>query len=159
MDSPPRTRVHQAPQAAGVAMLLLGGGFRCLFGWLLDAVLAIEPLDAPCGIDQALCASVKGMALRADLDVKLFERRARFEGVAARTDYSAAAVFRMDSSFHFNFPNSSTYCVAGYHPKVSPTIRPLRPPFLDFRISLATSFSAIIITIFTIASHAAAAPP
>src|SRR5260221_3925545 len=159
MDSPPRTRMHQAPQAAGVAMLLLGGGFRGLFGRLLDAVLAIEPLDAPRGIDQTLCASVKGMALRADLDVKLFERRARFEGVAARTDYGAAAVFRMDSSFHFNFPNSSTYCVAGYHRKVSRTIRPLRLPFRAFQIALATSLSAIIITICAISSHAADAPP
>src|SRR6202795_4826773 len=126
MDSPPRTRVRRAPQAAGVAMLLLSGGFRRLFGRLLDAVLAIEPLDAPCGIDQALCASVKGMALRADLYVKLLERRARFEGVAACTNDLAAAVFRMDSSFHFNFPDFSTYCIAGYHRKVSQTIRPLR---------------------------------
>ena len=113
-------------------MLLLGGGFRRLFGRLLDAVLAIEPLDASRGIDQALCASVKRMALRADLDVKLFERRARFEGVAARTDDSAAAVFRMDSSFHFNFSNSSTYCIAGYHRKVSQTIRPSRLRFRAF---------------------------
>jgi hypothetical protein len=159
MDSPPRTRVHQAPQAAGVAMLLLGGSLRRLFGRLLDAVLAIEPLDAPRGIDQALCASVKGMALRADLDVKLFERRARFEGVAARTNYSAAAVFRMDSSFHFNFPDSSTYCFTGYHRKVSQTIRPFRRRFRVFRIAFTTSFAAIIITICAIASYAASSLP
>ena len=116
-------------------MLLLGGSLRRLFGRLLDAVFAIEPLDAPRGIDQALCASIKGMALRANLDVKLFERRARFEGVAAGTDDSAAAVFRMDSSFHFCFSNSSAYCVAGYHRKVSRTIRPLRRPFRAFRIA------------------------
>src|SRR5277367_2120993 len=96
-------------RAAGAAMLLLGCRFRRLFGRLLDAVLAIEPLDAPRCIDQALRASVKRMALRADLDVKLFDRRARFEGVAARTNDRAAAVFRMDSSFHFCFPNSATY--------------------------------------------------
>jgi len=140
-------------------MLLLGGGFRRFFGRLLDAVLAIEPLDAPRGIDQALCASVKGMALRADLDVKLFERRARFEGVAARTDYSAAAVFRMDSSFHFNFPDSSTYCVAGYHRTVSQTIRPLWLRFKVFRIAFTTSSAAIIITICAIASYAASSLP
>ena len=139
-------------------MLLLGGSFRRFFGRLLDAVFAIEPLDAPRGIDQALRASVKGMALRADLDVKLFERRARFEGVAARTDDSAAAVFRMDSSFHFNFSNSAAYCVAGYHRKVSRTIRPLRLPFRAFRIALATSFAAIIITICANATYAASSP-
>ena len=140
-------------------MLLLCGGFRRLFGRLLDAVLAVEPLDAPRGIDQALCASVKGMALRADLDVKLLERRARFEGVAARTNDGAAAVFRMDSSFHFSFPDSSTYCIAGYHRKVSQTIHRLRLRFRAFRIALATSFAAaIIITICAIASYAAASP-
>src|SRR5260370_8488746 len=158
MDSPPRTRVHQAPQAAGVAMLLLGGSFRRFFGRLLDAVLPIEPLDAPRGIDQALCASVKGMALRADLDVKVCEGRGRFEGVAARTDYCAAAVFRMDSSFHVNIPDSSTYCIAGYHRKVSQTIRPLRLRFRFFRIAFTTSFAAIIITICAIASYAASSP-
>src|SRR5260370_39195887 len=115
MDSPPLTRVRRAPQAAGVAMLLLGGCFRRLFGRLLDAVLAIEPLDATRGIDQALCASIKRMALRADLYVKLLERRARFEGVAARTDHRAAAGIRLGSSFHFNFCNSSAYYFSGYH--------------------------------------------
>ena len=52
-------------------MLLLGGRFGWLVGRLLDAVLAIEALDAAGGIDQALRASIKGMALRADLDVEL----------------------------------------------------------------------------------------
>src|SRR6202451_4707193 len=158
MDSPPRTRVRRAPQAAGVAMLLFGSGFRRLLSRLLDAVLAIEPLDAPRGIDQALCASVKGMALRADLDVKLFERRARFEGVAARTNDGAAAVFRMDSSFSFNFSNSATYCIAGYHRKVSHTIRPMRLPFQAFRIAFVTLAAAIIITICAIASYADSSP-
>src|SRR5208282_5896444 len=129
-------------RAAGAAMLLLGCRFRRLFGRLLDAVLAIEPLDAPRCIDQALRASVKRMALRADLDVKLFDRRARFEGVAAGTSYRAAAVLGMDSSFHFCFSNSSNGCVAGYHRKVPRTIRPLRMQFRAFRVVLATSLAA-----------------
>jgi hypothetical protein len=140
-------------------MLLFGSGFRRLLSWLLDAVLAIEPLDAPRGIDQALCASVKGMALRADLDVKLLERRARFEGVAARTDNSAAAVFGMDSGFHFNLSSSFSYCIAGYHRKVSQTIRPFLLRFRLFRIAFATSSAGIIITICAIASYAASSPP
>ena len=53
----------------------------------------------------------------------------------------------MDSSFHFNFSNSSTYRIAGYHRKVSHTIRPLRLPFRVFRIAFAASSAAIIITI------------
>src|SRR5271156_333407 len=158
MDSPPRTRVRRAPQTAGVAMLLFGGSFRRLLGRLLDAVLAIEPLDAPRGIDQALRASVKRMALRADLDVKLFDRRARFEGVAAGTNDRAAAVFRMDSSFHFCFSNSATYCIAGYHRKVSHTIRPMRLPFQAFRIAFVTLAAAIIITICAITTYAASSP-
>src|ERR1700720_949993 len=143
MDSPPRTRVRRAPQAAGAAMLLFGSGFRRLFSRLLDAVLAIKPLDASRCIDQTLRASVKRMALRADLDVKLLERRARFEGVAARTDNCAAAGFGMDSRFHFNLSNSFTYCIAGYHRKVSRTIRLFRLPFRLFRIAFVTSSAAI----------------
>src|ERR1035437_598997 len=165
MDSPPRTRVRSAPQAAGVAMLLLGGCFRGLFGRLLDAVLAINQLDAPRCIDQALRASVKRMTLRADLDVQLLERRARFEGIAARTGYCAATVFRMDSSFHFYVSNSFPCCVKGYHPKVSHTIRRPRPPFRAFRLAIAVAAltAAILITICPIATFAAsgatAAPP
>ncbi|WP_425159441.1 hypothetical protein [Candidatus Binatus sp.] len=64
----------------------------------------------------------------------------------------------MDSSFHFNFPGSSTYCIAGYHRKVAQTIRPLRLPFRAFRIALITSSAAIIITICAIASYAASPP-
>jgi hypothetical protein len=64
----------------------------------------------------------------------------------------------MDSSFHFNFPDSST-CIAGYHRKVSQTIRRLRLRFRSFRIALATSFAAIIITICAITSYAAPSLP
>ena len=70
---------------------------------LLDTVLAVEPLNAAGGIDEALGAGVKGMAFRANLDVKLLQSRARFKGVAACTGYDAAAVFGMDSRFHFYF--------------------------------------------------------
>ena len=75
---------------------------RLLTG-LLDAVLAVETLDATRGIDEALGAGVKRMAFRANLDMKLFQSRARFKGVAACTSYDAAAVFGMDSRFHFYF--------------------------------------------------------
>src|SRR5271156_272282 len=98
------------------------------------------------------------MAFRADLDVKLFDRRARFEGVAARTNDRAAAVFRMDSSFHFCFPDSATYCIAGYHRKVSHTIRPMSLPFQALRIAFVILAAAIIITICAIATYAASSP-
>ena len=88
-------------------MLLRGCLVRSLVGRLLtrllDAVLAVESLDATRGIDEALGAGVKGMAFRANLDVKLFQSRARFEGVAACASYDAAAVFGMNSRFHFYF--------------------------------------------------------
>jgi hypothetical protein len=77
-------------------MLLFSGRFR----GLLDAIFTIEALDAARGIDQALRPSVKGMAFRADLDMKLFEGRAGLEGVAAGAGDCAAAVFGMDSRFH-----------------------------------------------------------
>ena len=96
----PRAPERIGTQAAGVAMLLLGGSFRRLFGRLLDAVLAIEPLDASRGIDQPLFASIKRMALRADLDLKRFERRTSFEGVAARTDDCSGGI---QDGFRFSF--------------------------------------------------------
>jgi hypothetical protein len=63
----------------------------------------------------------------------------------------------MDSRFHFCFSKSSTYGLAGYHRKVSHTIRLLwlRPPFRAFRIALAGSLALILITIWTIATCAA----
>jgi hypothetical protein len=64
----------------------------------------------------------------------------------------------MDSSFHFIFSKSSTYYIAGYHRKISRTIRPSRLAFRAFRIAIATSLGAIISTIFAIASHAAPPP-
>ena len=82
---------------------LIRGLVSRLLARLLDAVLAVEPLDAARGIDEALGAGIKRMALRANLDVKLFQSRARFKGVAACTSYDAAAVFGMDSRFHFCF--------------------------------------------------------
>ena len=48
-------------------LLFRGGGFRCL----LDAVLAIEALDASRRIDQPLLAGIERMTIRAHLDVKL----------------------------------------------------------------------------------------
>src|ERR1700730_8983721 len=134
-------------------MLLFGSGFRRLLGRLLDAVLAIEPLDASRCIDQTLRASVKRMALRADLDVKLFERRARFEGVAASANDCAAAVFRMYSSFHFYLSNRFTYCIAGYHRKVSQTIRAFLLRFRLFRIAIVTSSPTKIIQNFFFFVH------
>jgi hypothetical protein len=65
----------------------------------------------------------------------------------------------MDSSFHFNLSNSLTYCIAGYHRKVSQTIRAFLLRFRVFRIAIATSSAAIIITISAIASYAASSPP
>jgi hypothetical protein len=65
----------------------------------------------------------------------------------------------MDSGFHFNFSMPSTCCVAGYHRKVSQTIRAPLIPLRVFRIALAASFAAILITICAIASYAASAPP
>jgi len=82
---------------------LVRGFVSRLFARLLDAVLAVEPLNTARGIDEALCAGVKGMAFRANLDMKLFQSRAGFKGVAACTSYDAAAVFGMDSRFHFYF--------------------------------------------------------
>ena len=67
---------------------------------LLNAVLAPEALHPTRRIDQPLRAGIEGMAIRADLDPDIGQRRMRFEGVAARASHHAAAVLWMDSSFH-----------------------------------------------------------
>src|SRR5713226_6127911 len=127
-------------------MLVFCGLFDGRFHRFLDAVLAIEALDAACGIDQPLRASIKRMALRANLDVQLFGRRMRFERVATRTSHYAAAVFGMDSRFHFfvsvSFPSSLQY-----HRTGSRTIILARRANLLRVTSIASFAVAIIITI------------
>ncbi len=72
----PRAPERDAPEVAGVPMLLLGGRFRRLvcFRRLLDAVLAVEAFHPARRIDQPLLASVERMTVRAHLDVKLARR-------------------------------------------------------------------------------------
>jgi hypothetical protein len=98
-------------------LLLCGGGF-----WgLLDAVFAVEALYAARRIDQPLLAGVKGMTIRAHLDMHLIDGRARLEGVAACASHYAAMVFGMDCSFHL----SPYIRRSGYHPKDKHTILPV----------------------------------
>jgi hypothetical protein len=78
---------------------------------LLSAVLALEALHPASGIDQPLRTGIEGMAIRADLDLDIGQRRMRFEGVAASASHHAAAVLWMDSSFHL------TLCLFVLHVK------------------------------------------
>jgi hypothetical protein len=145
--------------------MLLRGSFICglvgrLLTRLLDAVLAVEPLHAARGIDEALGAGIKRMAFRANLDVKLLQSRARFKGVAACASYDAAAVFGMDSRFHFHF-YSRFSCSIGYHRRRAQTILQSNlticrtiSPLLTFSVA---ALGAIVITIGALAS--AAGPP
>ena len=89
---------------------------------LLQSVLALEALDAPCGVDQTLLAGVKRMTVRADLDVQLFGGRASLKGVAARAGHYAAAVFGMDFSFHLGESNHSFLFRKRYHHPSQQTI-------------------------------------
>lgn len=82
---------------------------------LLQSVLALEALDAPCGVDQTLLAGVKRMTVRADLDVQLFDGRASLKGVAARAGHYAAAVFGMNFGFHLGESNHSFLLRKRYH--------------------------------------------
>jgi hypothetical protein len=63
----------------------------------------------------------------------------------------------MDSGFHFKFSNSTCYD-AGYHRKVTQTIRLIRQRFPAVRIAVATSIASIVITICAIATYAASSP-
>jgi hypothetical protein len=89
---------------------------------LLQSVLALEALDAPCGVDQTLLAGVKRMTVRADLDVQLFGRRAGLKGVAARAGHYAAAVLGMNLGFHLGESNHSFLFRQGYHHPLHQTI-------------------------------------
>ena len=147
-------------------MLVFCGLFDDCRRGLLDSVFAVEPLNAARGIDQALRAGVKGMALRANLDVHLFGRRMRFERVATRTSHYAAAVFGMDSRFHFFVSVSFPSWYQQYHRTGSRTIILARRPNLLrianllritklLRITSTASFAAVIV--ITICGSAIAA--
>ncbi len=93
---------------------------------LFYAVLAIEALHAPRGIDQALLPGVKRVAPRAHFDLKLGHRRTGLERVSARTGHHAAVILGMNSSFHvFSFARL-ILMPAEYHPRLNRTI-PRRP--------------------------------
>jgi hypothetical protein len=95
-------------------LLLCGGGFR----GLLDAVFAVEALYAARRIDQPLLAGVKGMAIRAHLDMHLIDSRACLECISACACDYAAMVFGMDCSFHL----SPYFRLKRYHRKDNHTI-------------------------------------
>src|SRR5687768_2271421 len=61
---------------------------------------ALEPLDAPAGVEELLLTRVEGVAFRADLDVELAPRRARLELVAARAAHGGEHVFGVNVSLH-----------------------------------------------------------
>src|SRR5260370_32508411 len=126
---------------------LIRGLVSRLLAGLLDAVLAVEPLNAARGIDEALGAGVKGMAFRANLDVQLFQSRAGFKGVAACASHDAAAVFGMDSRFHFYFSNSRASSATEYHRRRSQTIRQSGQLIGPFWWRQIAALGAIVITI------------
>src|SRR4029453_6858828 len=62
---------------------------------------AAETLDATTGVDELLAARVEGVAVRADLDVKLRLRRPRPELVAARAAHVGRDVLGMNICLHY----------------------------------------------------------
>jgi hypothetical protein len=67
---------------------------------LFHSVLALEAFDPSRGIDQTLLPGVKGVTIRAHLDVNLRQGGTGFESIAACTGYKAAAVSGVNSRFH-----------------------------------------------------------
>jgi hypothetical protein len=138
-------------------MLLFGGLLGRLFRRLLDAVLAVESFDSARGIDQALRASVKRMAFRANFDVQFLERRASFESVAARAYDFAATVLGMNSRFHFSV--SSPSIGLEYHRRLYGTInRWLRGLVPIASVKLTAAIAAGIAILITICASAIAGP-
>src|SRR5205085_12086946 len=62
----------------------------------LEAVLALEPLDASGGVDQLLLPGEEGVTRRADLDVDGRDGRPGLDGIAAGTDDLRLVVPRMN---------------------------------------------------------------
>ena len=77
---------------------------------LLHAVLALEAFDPARRIDQALLPGKERMALRADFDMDLRERRTGLKSVAACACDHAASVIGMDFSFHCLFQPVELIC-------------------------------------------------
>src|SRR5436190_4008295 len=67
---------------------------------------ALEPLDAPAGVDQLLPAGVEGVAVRADLHVQLGLGRACRELVPARAAHVGLYVLRVDLGLHLLIESS-----------------------------------------------------
>jgi hypothetical protein len=72
-------------------------------GLLLLGVLQapLKPLDLARRIDETLFAREEGVALRADVDVQVFLRRAGLPRTAATTRDGGHFVLGMDARFHF----------------------------------------------------------
>jgi hypothetical protein len=134
----PRTPERDAPEVAGVPMLLWRDGFRAL----LEAVLAIEALNSSSGIDQPLLAGVKRMTVRAHFDVKLVHCGTSFKCISTCARYNAAVIFGMDCSFHLSCP---WFRQTRYHPKDNHTIT---------RVNASTIQTLAVILGFLLIGHA-----
>src|SRR6187399_1679411 len=81
------------------------GDLHCFRGRLallrgLQAELLREALNAPFRVDQLLTSGEERMAVGADFEVKLWFRRARLEGVAARATSLDLFVVRVNPFLH-----------------------------------------------------------
>jgi hypothetical protein len=109
---------------------------------LLQSVLALEALDAPRGVDQALLAGVKRMTVRADLDVQLIDGRASLKGVAAGAGDYTAAVFGMNFGSHLGESNHSLLFRQRYHHPSHQTI-----PLLSTAILRCASVACVTLLV------------
>lgn len=88
---------------------------------LLDAVFALEALDPPRSIDQALLAGVKRMTFRAHFHVQFPHGGTRLKRISACAAHYASVVFGMNCSFHLTSLRRPLP-TEGYHPRHYRTI-------------------------------------
>lgn len=120
---------------------------------LLDAVLALESLDTAGRIDEPLLARIERMAVRANFDMKLSERGARFKSVPACAGYHASAVFRMGFGFHLTRRDRTIPVWSEYHRPSFQTIRTREP-----QLRPLTTLSLVLALILPGSATAAALP-
>jgi hypothetical protein len=107
-------------------------------------VLAIETLDSASRIDQPLRAGIEGMAIRADFDLQLVDRRTRLERVAAGASNYASMVFGMDSGFHW-LPSSRHSIIRRQVTQFNCNTDALQPPPIDPGLKITTNWRFVIV--------------
>jgi hypothetical protein len=96
------SKEHGTKKTGGKAKLLQTRfiGAEPLRFFFVPGVPFLEAFNASGAVYELLFTGIKRMALVADINVRAFDRRSRFNHIAARTGERRRLIFRMDFFFH-----------------------------------------------------------